>query len=168
MALHTITPAVGVVCCCKVKVGLRYSLWGLHTRTRFSLLLELNLDSSLKSTWFHSVAVKSRRARRHSKWRCRWLGVKGRTRNGCHDTKISFGQAVCGGSRRHGAPSKGATCIWTAVNEAVGYTLYSLAIFVSYDVAVCRGRPEPGRLVNDVSSVHWFQHLLTVKSERPT
>ncbi|GFT21710.1 e3 ubiquitin-protein ligase RNF13 [Trichonephila clavipes] len=48
MAPHTITPAVGTGCRCKAKAGLRRSPWGLHTRTRLSSLLRLNLDSSLK------------------------------------------------------------------------------------------------------------------------
>ncbi|GFV44555.1 e3 ubiquitin-protein ligase RNF13 [Trichonephila clavipes] len=50
MASHTITPAVEVVCLCKAKAGLRRSLRGLYTRTRLSILLRLNLDSSLKTT----------------------------------------------------------------------------------------------------------------------
>ncbi|GFV41586.1 e3 ubiquitin-protein ligase RNF13 [Trichonephila clavipes] len=48
MAPHTITPAVGAVCRCKAKAGLRRSPRGLRTRTRLSSLLRLNLDSSLK------------------------------------------------------------------------------------------------------------------------
>ncbi|GFT98171.1 e3 ubiquitin-protein ligase RNF13 [Trichonephila clavipes] len=50
MAPHTITPAVGAVCRCKAKAGLRRSPRGLHTRTRLSSLLRMNLDSSLKTT----------------------------------------------------------------------------------------------------------------------
>ncbi|GFV37753.1 e3 ubiquitin-protein ligase RNF13 [Trichonephila clavipes] len=56
MAPHTITPAVEAVCRSKAKAGLRCSLQDLHTRTRLSSLLGLNLDSSLKTTWFHSTA----------------------------------------------------------------------------------------------------------------
>ncbi|GFX02382.1 hypothetical protein TNCV_2285491 [Trichonephila clavipes] len=43
MAPHTITPAVGAVCHGKAKAGLRRSPRGLHTRTRLSSLLRLNL-----------------------------------------------------------------------------------------------------------------------------
>ncbi|GFU59669.1 uncharacterized protein TNCV_3186371 [Trichonephila clavipes] len=32
---------------------------------------------------------------------------------------------------------------------------------------VCRGRPEPGLRVNDISRIRWSQHLLTTQSERP-
>ncbi|GFW72362.1 hypothetical protein TNCV_703991 [Trichonephila clavipes] len=32
---------------------------------------------------------------------------------------------------------------------------------------VCRGRPEPGLCVNDISWIHWSQHLFTIQSERP-
>ncbi|GFU70647.1 hypothetical protein TNCV_528001 [Trichonephila clavipes] len=45
MAPHIIIPAVGSVCCCKAKAGLRRSPRGLHTRTRLSSLPRLNLDS---------------------------------------------------------------------------------------------------------------------------
>ncbi|GFX50223.1 hypothetical protein TNCV_2782451 [Trichonephila clavipes] len=47
MAPHTITPAVGEVRSCRAKAGLRRSARGLHTRTRLSSLLRLNLDSPL-------------------------------------------------------------------------------------------------------------------------
>ncbi|GFX27746.1 uncharacterized protein TNCV_3662331 [Trichonephila clavipes] len=87
MALHTITPAVGAVCLCKANSELRRSPWGLHTRTRLSSLLRLNLDSSLKTTLFHFAAVQFPRACHHSKRRCRWVGVKGSTRNGRRDPK---------------------------------------------------------------------------------
>ncbi|GFV65718.1 e3 ubiquitin-protein ligase RNF13 [Trichonephila clavipes] len=82
MVLHTITPAMGALCRCKAKAGLRRSSRGLHTQTRLSSLLRLNLDSSLKTTWFHSAASQFSRAGHHSKRRCRWVGVKSSTRNG--------------------------------------------------------------------------------------
>ncbi|GFU17817.1 e3 ubiquitin-protein ligase RNF13 [Trichonephila clavipes] len=75
MTPHTITPAVGVVCRCKAKAGLRHSPRGLHTRTRLSSLPRLNLDSSLKTIWFHSAAVQFPRSRHHFKRRHRWVGV---------------------------------------------------------------------------------------------
>ncbi|GFW20835.1 uncharacterized protein TNCV_1050561 [Trichonephila clavipes] len=75
MAPHTITPAVGAVCRFKAKAGLRRSLRGLHTRTQLSSLLRLNLDSTLKRTWFHSAAVVFSRARQSSKRRRRWVDV---------------------------------------------------------------------------------------------
>ncbi|GFX34843.1 uncharacterized protein TNCV_2327831 [Trichonephila clavipes] len=59
MQPHTITPAAGAVCRCKAKAGLRRSPRGHHTRTRLSSLLRLNLDKSLKTTWFHSAALVS-------------------------------------------------------------------------------------------------------------
>ncbi|GFX23663.1 e3 ubiquitin-protein ligase RNF13 [Trichonephila clavipes] len=72
MAPHTITPAVGAVCRYKAKAGLMRSPRGLHTRTRLSSLLRLNLDSTLKTTWFHCAAVQFPCARHHSKRRRRW------------------------------------------------------------------------------------------------
>ncbi|GFV85524.1 hypothetical protein TNCV_3773481 [Trichonephila clavipes] len=55
IAPNTIIPVVEAVRHCKVKAGLRHSPQGLHTRTRLSSL-RLNLDSSLKMTWYHSAA----------------------------------------------------------------------------------------------------------------
>ncbi|GFX01650.1 uncharacterized protein TNCV_3971501 [Trichonephila clavipes] len=101
MTPHTITPAVGEVCHCKTKVGLRRSPRGLHTRTRLLSLFILNLDSSLKTTWFHYAVVQIPRARHNSKRRRRWVGVKGSTRNLHRDPKMSFSQAPSYGSRRH-------------------------------------------------------------------
>ncbi|GFW66052.1 uncharacterized protein TNCV_588781 [Trichonephila clavipes] len=104
MAPHTLTPAVGAVYSCKAKAGLRRSPRGLHTRTRLSSLLRLNLDSSLKMTWFHSAAVQFPRAGHPFKCRCRWVAVKGSTRNGCRDPKCPSAKAPSYGSRRHRGP----------------------------------------------------------------
>ncbi|GFX13535.1 transposable element Tcb2 transposase [Trichonephila clavipes] len=57
MSPHTITPAIEAVCHCKANAGLRHSPRGLHLRTSLSLMQRLNLDSSLKTTWFRSAAV---------------------------------------------------------------------------------------------------------------
>ncbi|GFT12556.1 e3 ubiquitin-protein ligase RNF13 [Trichonephila clavipes] len=65
------------MCRYKAKAGLRRSPRSLHTRTRLPSLLRLNLDSSLKTTWFHSALVQFPRARYRSKRRRRWVGVKG-------------------------------------------------------------------------------------------
>ncbi|GFW18133.1 uncharacterized protein TNCV_4006731 [Trichonephila clavipes] len=95
MAPHTITPAVEAVCHCKAKTGLSHSPRGLHARTRLSLLLRLNLDSSLKTTWFHYSAVQFPRAWQHSKRRRRWGGVKGSTRNERRDLKCPSARRLC-------------------------------------------------------------------------
>ncbi|GFX46302.1 uncharacterized protein TNCV_1234181 [Trichonephila clavipes] len=87
MAHHTITPAVGAEYRCKAKAGLRRSTRGLHTLTRLSSLLRLNLDSSLKTTWFHFAAVQFFCAWHHSKWRLRWVHVKDSARNGRSNPK---------------------------------------------------------------------------------
>ncbi|GFW83219.1 hypothetical protein TNCV_2508591 [Trichonephila clavipes] len=62
MTPHTITSAVGMVCPCKAKAGLRRSPLGFHTRTRLSSLLRLNLDSRVAKdnlAPFHSSPVSS-------------------------------------------------------------------------------------------------------------
>ncbi|GFT98180.1 uncharacterized protein TNCV_789841 [Trichonephila clavipes] len=115
MASYTITPAVGAMCRCKAKAGLRRSPRGLHTRTRLSSLLRLTLDSlslsSLKTTWFHLAAVQFPRVRHHSKRRRRWVDVKGSTRNGHRDPKFPSFRRLRMVREDTGAPNKGATCV---------------------------------------------------------
>ncbi|GFV12612.1 uncharacterized protein TNCV_4425651 [Trichonephila clavipes] len=120
MAPYAITPAVGVVCRCKVKAGLRHSIWGLRTRTRLSSLLILNLDSWLKPTWFHSAAVQFPRTRHPSKRRRRWMGVKGSTRNGHRYPKCPSARRLRMIREDTGAPKEGATSAWMAADETVG------------------------------------------------
>ncbi|GFX31543.1 uncharacterized protein TNCV_687911 [Trichonephila clavipes] len=165
MTPHTITPAVEVVCRCKEKAVLRCSPRGFHTRTRLSSLLKFNLDSSLKTTWLHSAAVQFLRARHHTKRRHRWVGVKGSTRNGRRDPK-------CPSVRnlrlvREDTRSDGVICAWMTTDEVVGCTCAFLTMWWSSQRLVCRGRPEPGLRVNDISRIHWSQHLFTTQSERP-
>ncbi|GFS61643.1 uncharacterized protein TNCV_4312941 [Trichonephila clavipes] len=166
MTPHTITPAVGEVCRCKEKTGLRRSPRGLHTRTRLSSLLRLNLDSSLKTAWFHSAAAQFPRVWHHSKRWCRWVGVKGRTRNGSRDPKCPSARRFRTVREDTGAPSEGATCAWMTVDEAVCCTRAFLTMWRSSRRLVCRGRLEPGH-ANDISRIHWSQHLLPTQSERP-
>ncbi|GFV79971.1 uncharacterized protein TNCV_1217391 [Trichonephila clavipes] len=110
MTPHTITPVVGAVCHCETKAGLRRSPRGLHSGTRLSSLPRLNLDSSLKTTWFHSAAVQFTRAWHHSKRRCRWVDVKGSTRNGHRDPKCPSARRLHMVRGDTGAPSEVTTC----------------------------------------------------------
>ncbi|GFY08424.1 uncharacterized protein TNCV_1358291 [Trichonephila clavipes] len=151
----------GSGCRCKAKVGLRRSPRGLHTRTRLSSLLRLNLDSSLKTTWFHSAAVQFPRARHHSKWKRRWVGIKGSTRNGHHDSKCPSAMRLHMVREDTRAPSEDATCAWMVADEAVICTRAFLTMWRSSRLLVCLGRLEPGFHVNDISWIHWSQHLLT-------
>ncbi|GFX87372.1 uncharacterized protein TNCV_3369421 [Trichonephila clavipes] len=167
MEPHTITPAVGAVCRCKAKAGMRRSPRGLHTQTRLSSLLILNLDSSLKTTWFHSTAVQFPHARHHSKRRRRLVGVKDGPCNGRRDPKYPSTRRLHMLREDTGAPNEGSTCGWMAADEAVGRTLAFLTMWRSSRRLFCRGRPEPGLRVNDISRIHWSQHLLTTQSERP-
>ncbi|GFT10129.1 uncharacterized protein TNCV_1115611 [Trichonephila clavipes] len=137
MAPHTITPAVKAVCRCNAKAGLRRSSRGLHKRTRLSLLLRLNLDSALKTSWFHSTAVQFPRARHHSKWRRRWVGVKGSTRNGRRDPKCPSARRLRIVQEDICAPSVGTTCAWMAADEAVGSTREFLTNWWSSRRLVC-------------------------------
>ncbi|GFX19946.1 uncharacterized protein TNCV_1435061 [Trichonephila clavipes] len=167
MAPHTITLAGGAVCYCKAKAGLRRSSRGLPSRTGLSLQLRLNLDSSLKTSWFHSTAVQFPRAWHHFKRRRRWVGVKGSARNGCRDYKYPSVRRLRMFREDTGAPSEGATCAWMVADEEVGCTHAFLTIWQSSRQLVCRGPSEPGLRVNDISRIHWSQHLLTTQSEWP-
>ncbi|GFV58217.1 uncharacterized protein TNCV_3434001 [Trichonephila clavipes] len=167
LAHQTITSAVGAVCHCKAKAGLRRSPRGLYTRTRLSSLMRLNLDSSLKTTCFHSTAVQSPRTRHHSKRRLQWVSVKGSTLNGRCDPKCPSIRCLHSIREDTGAPREDVTCAWMAADEAVGCTRSFLTIWRSFQRLVCRGCPEPGLRVNDISRIHWSQHHLTTQSERP-
>ncbi|GFX62443.1 uncharacterized protein TNCV_412851 [Trichonephila clavipes] len=138
MAPHTITPAVGAVCHRKAKEGLR-----------------------------RSPRVQFLNARHHSKRRRRWVDVKGSTRNGCRDPKCPSPRRLHIFREDTGAPNEGATCAWMADDGAVGCTRAFLTMRWSSRRLVCIGRPEPGLHVNDISRIHWSQHLLTTQSERP-
>ncbi|GFX61527.1 hypothetical protein TNCV_2745021 [Trichonephila clavipes] len=62
--------------------------------------------------------------------------------------------------------TKGTTCAWLAVDEAVGCTRAFLTMLRSSRRLVCQGHPEPGLRVNGISRIHWFQLLLTTQSEK--
>ncbi|GFT56230.1 uncharacterized protein TNCV_130201 [Trichonephila clavipes] len=109
---HIITTAVEAMRRCKAKIELRRSPWGLHTRTRLLSLLRLNLDSSLRTTWFYSTAVKFPRARLHSKRRRRWVGVKDSSRNGLRDLKCPSARRFRMVREDTWAPNEGACCAW--------------------------------------------------------
>ncbi|GFW45313.1 uncharacterized protein TNCV_4734201 [Trichonephila clavipes] len=81
-------------------------------------------------------------------------------------SQMSFSQAPSYGSRRRRASSEGATCAWMVADEAVGRTRAFLTMWWSSRWLVCRGRPEPGLRVNDISRIHCSPHLLTTQSER--
>ncbi|GFU36866.1 hypothetical protein TNCV_3580741 [Trichonephila clavipes] len=61
-----------------------------HTNT-FVITAEIESGfslSSLKTTWFHSVAVQFPRVRHRSKRRRRWVGVKSSTSNRRRDPNV--------------------------------------------------------------------------------
>ncbi|GFV30778.1 uncharacterized protein TNCV_3666691 [Trichonephila clavipes] len=138
MASHTITPAVGAVSRCKAKAGLRCL-----------------------------PRVKFRHAWRHSKWRRRWVAIKGSTHNECCDPKCLSARRLRMDREDTGAASEGATCAWTAADEAVGCTRAFHTKWRSSQRLVCREHSEPGLRVKDISRIHWSQYLLTTQSERP-
>ncbi|GFW57011.1 uncharacterized protein TNCV_3472941 [Trichonephila clavipes] len=112
------------------------------TRTRLSSLLRLNLDSSLKTTWFHSAAVQFPRARHHSKRRRGYVGVMGSTRNERRNPKCPSARRLRMVREDTGAPSEGATCSWIVADEAVGCTRTFLTMCRSSRRLVCRRRPD--------------------------
>ncbi|GFY32240.1 uncharacterized protein TNCV_3557481 [Trichonephila clavipes] len=116
MIPQTITPAVGAVCHYKPKPGLRRSPGGLHTRTRLSSLLILNLDSSL-NIWFNLAAFQFPREWYKFKRRCQWVVDKA-----VHDLKYSSANCLRLDREDRGAPCEGAICAWMVTDETVGCT----------------------------------------------
>ncbi|GFX80051.1 uncharacterized protein TNCV_2891061 [Trichonephila clavipes] len=127
----------------------------------------LNLNSSLKTTWFHSAAVQFPCARHHSKRRRRWAGVKCSTCNGYSNPKCPLARRRRMVREDTGAPNVGATCAWMESNEAVRCMRACLTMWQSSRRLVSRGHPEPGLRVNDIYRIHWSQHLVTTQSEWP-
>ncbi|GFV38823.1 uncharacterized protein TNCV_1004651 [Trichonephila clavipes] len=113
---------MGVVCRLKMKAGLRHSQRDLHSRTRLSSLLKLSLDSSLKTTGFHSIAVQSRSVRHHSKQLRQLVGVIGSERKGRLDTRCPSDRCLAIVREDTEAPSEGAACVWRAANGTVAST----------------------------------------------
>ncbi|PRD29275.1 UNVERIFIED_CONTAM: hypothetical protein NCL1_29899 [Trichonephila clavipes] len=118
-------------------------------------------------TWFHSAAVLFPRARHDSKRKHRWVGFKGSTNNRRRDPKCPSDRRLRMVREDTRFPSEGATCAWIAVDEAVGCTCTFLTMWRSSRLLVYRGRPEPDLRINDISLIHWSQHLLTTQSEWP-
>ncbi|GFS69823.1 uncharacterized protein TNCV_3101411 [Trichonephila clavipes] len=99
--------------------------------------------------------------------RSRWVGVKGSTRNGRRDPKCPSTGRLRMDREDSGVLSEGAASVWVVADEAVGCTRAFLTMWRFSRRLVCRGHPEPGLHVNDISRIHWSQHLLTTQSEWP-
>ncbi|GFV60616.1 uncharacterized protein TNCV_2739651 [Trichonephila clavipes] len=91
------------------------------------------------------------------------LAIKGSACNGRRNPKSNSPRRLCMVREDTGAPNEDATCAWMAADEAVGRTLAFLTMWRSSRRLVCRGRPAPGLSVNDISRIHWSQHLLTTQ-----
>ncbi|GFY02999.1 uncharacterized protein TNCV_980041 [Trichonephila clavipes] len=65
------------------------------------------------------------------------------------------------------APNEGATYAWMTADKVVGCTRAFLTMWWSSRQLVCRKGPKPGFRVNEISRIHWSQHLLTIQSEWP-
>ncbi|GFT98135.1 uncharacterized protein TNCV_789521 [Trichonephila clavipes] len=123
MAPHTITLAVGAVCCCKAKTGL-----SVHHGSSF--LVGGTTPNG---------------------------GVKGNSRNGRLDTKCSSARRL----HMVREDTENSSELWMAADKAVGCTRAFLAMWRSSRRLICQGRPEHGLRLNDISRIHWSQHLLT-------
>ncbi|GFV34969.1 uncharacterized protein TNCV_2097971 [Trichonephila clavipes] len=81
------------------------------------------------------------------------MGIQGSTCNGRHNPKCPSARCLRMVQEDTGAPSEGATCAWIVANEAVGCTYAFFTMWRSSRGLVCRGRPEPGLCVNDISRI---------------
>ncbi|GFS61744.1 uncharacterized protein TNCV_2169651 [Trichonephila clavipes] len=94
-------------------------------------------------------------------------GLKGSTRNGRCDPKSPSSSHIRMVREDAGAPNEDATCAWMAADEAEGCTRAFLMMWRCSRRLACGRRLEPGLRVNDISRIHWSQHLLTTQSKRP-
>ncbi|GFU56402.1 transposable element Tcb1 transposase [Trichonephila clavipes] len=111
-----------------------------------------------------TAAVQFSRARHHSKWGRRWVGVSGSTSNGRRYPKCPLARRLRMVREDTGAPNEGATCTWMAADEAFGCKRAFFKMWRSSGPLVCRGLPER---VNDLSRIYWSQHLHSTQSKRP-
>ncbi|GFU26504.1 uncharacterized protein TNCV_2463481 [Trichonephila clavipes] len=133
-----------------------------HTNT-IVITAEIESEFVALDDLVHSAAVQFLLARHHSKRACRWVG----TRNGRRDPKCPSSRHLRKDREDTEASSEGATCAWIAADEAVGCTRAFLTMWRSSRRLVCRRRPESGFHVNEISRIHWSQHLLTTQSDWP-
>ncbi|GFX15887.1 uncharacterized protein TNCV_1062091 [Trichonephila clavipes] len=57
-------------------------------------------------------------------------------------------------------PSEGASCAWMAADEALSCTRSFLMMWQTSRGLACEGCPVPVLRVNDISPIHWSQHLV--------
>ncbi|GFV57986.1 uncharacterized protein TNCV_2572821 [Trichonephila clavipes] len=91
------------------------------------------------------------------------MGVKGSTCNGGCDPKYPSARCLHMVREDTRAPSEGAM----VADEAFFCTCAFLTMWRYSRRLVCRGGPEPGLHVNEMSLIHCSQHLLTTQSELP-
>ncbi|GFV23851.1 uncharacterized protein TNCV_960451 [Trichonephila clavipes] len=127
MAPHTIPPAVGVVFRYKAKAGLKRSPKGRPG------------SIPLQSSFLVCGTTPNG-------------DVKGSTRHGCLDPKCPSARCLRMVLEDTGAPSQGSICAWIVTDEAVGCRRAFLTMWRYSRRLVCRGRPEPGLCVNDIST----------------
>ncbi|GFV54612.1 e3 ubiquitin-protein ligase RNF13 [Trichonephila clavipes] len=151
---HTITPAVGAVCRCKAKTGLRRSPRGLHIRIRLSSLLRLNLDS------------------RVAKGELVPFLVRGSTPNGDADGCMSRAAHVMGAVIPNSLPP--GAFVW--FEKTHGSLMKVLLVpewrpmkqlAVRMHLLQCSGLLDDWPVDGVLSLIHWSQHPLTTKSKRP-
>ncbi|GFU74611.1 uncharacterized protein TNCV_4900061 [Trichonephila clavipes] len=95
------------------------------------------------------------------------MGVIGSTRNGRRYPKCPSARRLRIVGEGTGVPNEGVTCAWMAADETVSCTRAFLTMWRSSRRLVCRGHPEPGLRVNDISRIHWLHHFLRAQSVRP-
>ncbi|GFX33146.1 uncharacterized protein TNCV_5043131 [Trichonephila clavipes] len=93
-------------------------------------------------------------------------GRQASTRKGCRDSKCPSAKCLHMVREDTRTPNEGPTCAWMAADEAVGCTRVFLTMGRSSRRLVCRGHPEPGLHVNDISQIRWSQYLFRTQSER--
>ncbi|GFU29614.1 uncharacterized protein TNCV_2408411 [Trichonephila clavipes] len=136
----------------------------LHTDTRLSSVPKTNRDSSLNTTFCHSVTFHIDLAWHYCRRSCRCSGVKGSSRKGRLD--LSFASArcleiVCG-------TISTPTSARIVERVTVGSTSACRTILRSSLLVVVLVAPDPVFRTWVPSRVHCSQQFLTANSERST
>ncbi|GFX35750.1 uncharacterized protein TNCV_745431 [Trichonephila clavipes] len=135
-----------------------------HTRSRLSFVSKTNRDSSLNTTFCHSVTFHIDLAWHHCRRSCRCSGVKGSARKGRLDLRFASARCleiVCG---TIATP----TCARIIERVPVGSTSACRTILRSSLLVVFLVAPDPFFRAWVPSRVYCFQQFLTAHSERST
>ncbi|GFU36296.1 uncharacterized protein TNCV_559331 [Trichonephila clavipes] len=124
----------GNTCGCRMSWTYRWAVMVPRINTRGDRVLYAMPPHTIKLAVGAVCRCEFPRAWHHSKLRCRWVRVKGSTRNGRRDTKCPSARSLRMVREDTETPSEGATCALMVTEEAVGCTHAFLTMIDDWSV----------------------------------